>query len=303
MRVASSHAVALLLAAAAAALPARADEVFLVGGGRISGQVVERTPTRVAIETGPGRVTLPASRIVRIEEGRSALDVFVERAAGLPAGDAAGWAALGRWAEECGLLTQARQAWSRVLAADPQSPEANAGLGRVAVDGLWMSSDEAYQARGYVSHEGRWLTPVQHEAAVREQEAEERARREARESELRIREAEARVREAEARAEEAEAAASASTDGIPLGLAYGSGYGYGYGYGGLYPPLVQPVPPLRPIGPRHPRHRTAAPSGSPSGPPPAARPAQAVRPEPRQVRPLPRTAAILPPQSAPAPRH
>ena len=47
----------------------------------MSGRIVERTATRVAIETGPGRVTLPLTRVERIVEGRSALEVFAERAA------------------------------------------------------------------------------------------------------------------------------------------------------------------------------------------------------------------------------
>ena len=107
--------------------PALADEIHLKGGGRVSGRIVERTATRVAIETGPGRVTLPLSRVERIVEGRSALEVFAERAAELDAGDAEGWAELARWAEERDLLTQARVAWQRVLATDPAHPEANAG--------------------------------------------------------------------------------------------------------------------------------------------------------------------------------
>ena len=90
-----------------------------------------------------------------------------------------------------------------------------------------MSSDDAYRARGYVSYEGRWLTPAEHEAALREREADAAAALQMREADLRVQEAEARVREAEARAREAEAAADQS-GGIPLGYAYG-GYAYGGG--------------------------------------------------------------------------
>ncbi len=59
-----------------------ADEIHLKGGGRVSGRIVERTATRIAIETGPGRVTLPLSRVERIVEGRSTLEAFAERAEG-----------------------------------------------------------------------------------------------------------------------------------------------------------------------------------------------------------------------------
>ena len=148
-----------LIALGLASGPVAGDEVFLKGGGRVSGRVVERTATRVAIETGPGRVTLPMSRVERIVEGRSAVETFAERADALAPGDVHAWAELARWAEERDLLTQARLAWQRVLAQDPRNPEANAGVGRIALDGVWMSPDDAYRAQGYVSFEGRWLTP------------------------------------------------------------------------------------------------------------------------------------------------
>ena len=275
---------AIVLAAGAA----NADEILLRSGGRLTGVIVERTETKVTIETGPGRVTLPMSRVDRIVEGRTALEAFSERAAGLGPGDAAGWAALARWAEERDLLTQARIAWERVLAVDPGHPEANAGLGRVSFDGVWMSADDAYRARGYVSYEGRWLTPAEHDAALRERAAEHAAAIESREADIRAREADARAREAEARAQEADAQA---TGGIPLGYVYGSGYGYGYGYnpgvGGGDPYAPRYAPNYDPDydvgrghgnGPHHPSHREPArPATHPSSLAPATPPSRAPR--------------------------
>lgn len=225
----SSHLIAgAALAAVLAATAVSADEIVLRNGGRLSGVIVERTETRVTIETGPGRVTLPMSRVERIVDSRSALETYAERAEALEPGDAAGWAELARWARENDLLTQARTAWERVLAVDPGHPEANAGLGRVSLDGRWMTADDAYRSRGYVSYEGRWVTPAEHEAELRERAAEQAAALEARESDARMREAEARAREAEAHASEPPLDTGG---GIPLDYVYGSGYGYG-GYGG-----------------------------------------------------------------------
>jgi hypothetical protein len=285
-----------LLTAVLAAAPALSDEIHLKGGGRVSGRIVERTATRVAIETGPGRVTLPLSRVERIVEGRSALEVFAERAADLDAGDVAGWAELAHWAEERDLLTQARSAWQRVLATDPGHAEANAGLGRVPVDGVWMSAEDAYSARGYVSYEGRWLTPAEHEAAVREREADEAAALGRREADLRVQEAEARVREAEARAREAEAAAEGTSAGIPIGY----GYGYGYGFGGVVPPYLPAHHPPR--ASRHPgSRRPGSHPGSPNvRPTPAPKPMPVARPQTRPTQPPQRRqAGILLPQPVP----
>jgi len=206
----------------------------------VSVVIVERTPRLVVIETAPGRVSLPMARVESIVEGRSALIDFRERAAKIGDADAAGWTALARWASDRDLFTQAREAWRRVLAIDPSHSEANAAIGRVAVGGVWLEAEDGYRARGLVSFEGRWVTPAEHEALVRERALDSAAVREQREAQIRVREAEARVREAEARAREAEEAAT-ETGGIPMW--WGSGgsvivppfgyrpYGVPYGHG------------------------------------------------------------------------
>jgi hypothetical protein len=238
----------------APAAPTSADEVLLKGGGRISGVIVERTAAKVVIEAGPGRVTLPMTRVERIVEGPSPLEAYRERAAGTDPSDAAGWAELASWAAQQGLTTQSREAWQRVLQLDPGHPQANEASGRIELDGEWMSEDEAYRRRGYVPYEGRWVTPAEHEALLREREAEGAARREQREAEARVREAEARAAEAAARAREAEAAAGQGDSGIPF-------WWWGYGGGGIVvppigewsgPPAVDPAPPARPRPPARP---------------------------------------------------
>ena len=216
------------------------------------------------IETGPGRVTLPMTRVEKIVDGRSNLNVFQERAGALAPGDAAGWAGLARWAADHDLVTQSRGAWQRVLALDPQNPEANAALGRVSLDGAWVSADDAYRARGYVQYDGRWMTPAEHEASMRERAADQEAQMQARESDLRVREAEARAREAEARARDAESGSDYSDSGIPYYPYVFPGYGpgYGYGYGGGYRP-VHPIGPRRGMGGSGPGRPSARPRHAP----------------------------------------
>jgi hypothetical protein len=247
------------LSAALWAAPATSDEILLRGGGRVRGVIVERTKDAVVIETAPGRLTLSMKRVEKIVESRSALAEFQDRAADLAPGDAAGWAELARWAAERDLVTQSLEAWRRVLSTDPGHPEANEAFGRVELDGDWVSEDEAYRARGYVPYEGRWVTPAEHEALVRERVAEEEMALEVREADLRVREAEARAREAEARAREAEAAAQQSTqdDGIPLWWGWG-------GVGAMPPGFPPPQEPL----PEPPPSETPPP-GPPSSTPPS----------------------------------
>ena len=70
----------MLLAAALLPAAASADEVFLKGGGQLSGRIVSRTATTVEVDVGAGRIGVPASSVVRIEEGRSPLQEYEERA-------------------------------------------------------------------------------------------------------------------------------------------------------------------------------------------------------------------------------
>lgn len=258
-----------------------ADEIYLRGGGRITGIVVERTPQAVLIETGPGRVGLPLSRIERIVDAGSALATYQQRAANLAVGDVDGWAALARWAAERDLQTQSRQAWQRVLAFDPGHPEANAALARVQMNGVWMDSDEAYRARGYVPFDGRWVTPAEHAALLREQAIEDASAQQRREAALRVREAEARAREAEARASEAEAAATYGDEngGIP--------YWWIFAGGGT-----------RHMGP-HPRHH-GPPDHQPVAPGrrPATTPPSAIRPQATPASPPTRPGALPGPRPA-----
>lgn len=200
-----------------------ADEILLRSGGRISGVVAERSASSVTVDVGPGRITLPLSRVDRIVPGSSDLAVYRQRAGTLAPENAQGWLELGRWARERGLLTQAGEAFERALAADPQNAAAHQAAGHVLMSGRWLSSDDAYRAQGYVPFEGRWVTPQEHEALVRgraERAATEHARIE---SEARAREADARARAAEAEARRAEAdrgiTAGAGAYGVPLWLA------------------------------------------------------------------------------------
>jgi hypothetical protein len=223
----------LIATAVLAVLPALAgaDEVLLKGGGKISGRILSRTDTAVQVDVGAGIITVPMASVLRIEEKRSALDDYEARAAKLRVNDVPGWLALARWSLSQGLGTQARRAYERVLEVDPQNVEANQALGRVLVEGRWVTELEVHRARGLVAFEGAWLTPAERDAILEQ--------RDTRFNELLRLDAERRARDAERRAAEAEARAQATADaagavsGLPIW--YGGSYVVGgypaYGYG------------------------------------------------------------------------
>jgi hypothetical protein len=204
---------------------AGADDVLLRGGGKISGRILARSETSVQVDVGPGIITVPMSSVLSIEERRTPLDEFEERAAALRDNDAAGWFQLANWAAARGLNTQARRTYEKVLAIDPEHVNANRALGRVLTDGRWVSEEESYQLRGLVQFEGEWITPAERDAILGQRDARlaELGRIDA---ERRAREAEARAADAEARAREAEAASAQYGAGVSWW--YGTGWGPGY---------------------------------------------------------------------------
>lgn len=251
-----------------------ADEVFLKGGGRLEGVVVEQDAKSVVIETGPGRVTVPRSRVQRIVSGSAALTTYRGRASRLAAADTVGWLELALWARERDLTTQAQEAFERVVALDPSNAVAQRALDRESVGGQWLPRDEAMRARGLVEFEGRWVSREEREAAIEERATEQAAKNDAEQAERRKVEAEARIREAEARAREAEAKARAAeaeaeatkTGGIPLPLG---------GWGGVVQPCCGRihVPGVCPYGGTvihpHPHPKpTPTPSPTPTPKPP-----------------------------------
>ncbi len=277
----------LVLAASPAWL--LADDVFLKGGGKVSGRIVKRTATSVEIDVGAGSVTLPMTRVERIQEGRSALQDYYDRAGALASGDLAGWKELARWASAQGLATQAREAYERVLRADPGDRDANLARGNVQLEGQWVSEVEGYRARGLIEFERRWITPAEQEAILRQRAAESEAARGQRAMDAQVREAEARAREAEAQARAAEAGANAAEyadEGIPL---WWGGGGWGPGPG-IWPPVAQP-------GPGRPSRPTRPPTTRPSNPRPNPQPTRDATPAPS--RPASPPGGYAPPKNKP----
>jgi hypothetical protein len=172
-----------------AALPVAADDVILRGGGRITGQIIERTDEAVTVDIGGATITAKMSSVERIEVNTSPLQQYRDRAAEIPDDDVEAWRELARWAKGYALSSQALEAYSKVLAVLPDDEEANRALGRVRMSGTWVSEEESYQARGYVYFEGAWMTPNERQSIIAARQAQEEA--EQRENEARIREIEA----------------------------------------------------------------------------------------------------------------
>ena len=245
---------------------AHADDVFLKGGARISGRLLSRTATSVEVDVGAGTVTIPMSSVDRIEARRTTLDDYYERAAALGSSDGAGWLQLAKWAASQELGAQARAAFGNALSVDPSNAEANQALGRVQLDGRWVSAEDSYRARGYVRFEGEWITPAEQDAILGQRAA-------ANELQLVSLDAERRVREAEARAVAAESRVRYSEAAVPWVAGYPVAFGnWGYtNYGGVRPPRANPTTPQSPLPSLYPSQPLFTPQSPLVPPPPSPR--------------------------------
>ena len=228
---------------ALAALPAFADDVYLRGGGRITGEIVEQTDESVSVDIGGGSLTVKMSSVVRIEKGTSPMQEYRARAADIAAGDAEAWRELARWATGNALGSQVEDAYSHVLEIQPDDVEANRALGRVRLDGRWVSEEESYRAQGYIEFEGEWMTPAERQSILAQRQATDDEYRRANEARVQAIEAEQRAQK-----EREEAESEASSGGLPV---YGDPVYWGWGAGPGYwsrLPVQLPATPVSPVG-------------------------------------------------------
>lgn len=213
------------------AAPLFADDVYLKGGGRVTGEIVERSDESVTVDIGSGTISVRTASIVRIEASVSPSQEFRQRAAAIPAGSAEAWRELARWARGNALATQAGQAWSQVVKILPNDEEANRELGRVQLDGRWVDEDESFRVRGFVEFEGEWMTPAERQSILDERRARDQADRQAETQRL---QAEQQA-DAERAAREEEERQEFLSGGLPQ---YGDPVNWGWGYGPVYWPTT-----------------------------------------------------------------
>ena len=203
--------------------PLLADVVYLKGGGKFTGRIVEQTAERMVIDIGDGTIGFSMDRVEEVVKGPSPLDEYDARASKLGPQDVNGWRSLAQWARTRGFPVQARAAYQKVLAVAPDDPEAREALGFVKIDGRWLTEEESYRARGFVRYEGEWMTPAEVQLAqadaAREQARDDAAKRAS--------DAEFAANMDRLRAEEAEKRAQEERDRMARDPVYWGGFGYG----------------------------------------------------------------------------
>ena len=91
-----------------------------------------------------------------------ALEHEYDRRAEAAGADADARYRLSLWCEEQGLKAYAQRELRAVVTLDPDHRAARRGLGFEKVHGRWVSGKEAMEAKGFVEHDGAWVTPEEH---------------------------------------------------------------------------------------------------------------------------------------------
>ncbi len=140
---------------------ASGDEVRLTNDRTLVG-VAREESDRVIVEMNFGTVTLPRSDVRSITPGRTLLQDYEERLAGLGnCPDAPQTFELALWARDQGLSRYVQELLNRTIVLNPDHEQARALLGYESYQGKWMRGAELKKAQGWVEVQGRWVPPTE----------------------------------------------------------------------------------------------------------------------------------------------
>lgn len=165
-------ALSAVLLVVVATFPAAADDVHLTNGNSFEGVVAEVEGAEVRIRLPHGELSLPLSKVARIERESSPLESYLERKRRLLERETAGaedWLELARWAEAQGLRHAAKESAVAAARQKPQLERLEGLMERLGYVyepdlGRWLSRDEYLRSKGWVFSGGRWLSPEQQKA-------------------------------------------------------------------------------------------------------------------------------------------
>lgn len=143
-----------------AASGASADEVLLKDGGKLVGKA-QKLGDEIVVTTPHGETRVKAADVESITPGRTVWDDYADKLKELGEKDdktAASQVALGDWCKEHGLAAEAGKHWRLAVELDPDQPDARKRLGFVRYEDRWLTTDEYYQARGFVKVDGEWIS-------------------------------------------------------------------------------------------------------------------------------------------------
>ena len=169
----------LCVSAALTAAPAAADLVRLRSGGEVRGQLRaghSRDP-QLVIDTLTGGVVVIDRSEVEFTSIRSREVEEYETRSKTVANTVEDRWSLAEWCRQNRLRTQRAEQLELLLLIDPDHVESHKALGHVQYRGEWMTREAQMAQRGYVLHQGRYVTQQEYDQLAKS-ESERAAERE-----------------------------------------------------------------------------------------------------------------------------
>ncbi len=137
---------ALMIGCLVAVMPALvAADVVVMDDGRTFTGIVTLQDQTVIIQLPYGSVSLPRSKVLRIELKQTPQQELAAKLEQIDQDDAKALVALAVWARERGLVRESSQLCERVLKLDIDNAVARRELGFLQIDGKWQPFDKALE--------------------------------------------------------------------------------------------------------------------------------------------------------------
>ncbi|WP_146118839.1 HEAT repeat domain-containing protein [Blastopirellula marina] len=154
--------IATLLGLVLCPLAVQGEVVELANGGQLNATPVhdsERAAKgQVELElAGFGTVVVEKEKVLRIENPQVSEDAYFDQASQFADTVEDQWK-LAQWCNQNGLARCFQRHAHRVLQLDPNFAPARFALGYQQRSGQWVSQEEIQRERGYIRHDGKWMT-------------------------------------------------------------------------------------------------------------------------------------------------
>jgi hypothetical protein len=104
------------------------------------------------------------------------LGEYASKAASVGKADAAGHYKLALWCKDSGLAVESKRELRVVVTLNPDHRAARRALGFEKIGGRWVAGKDKMRAKGFVKHEGAWLTPEEYKLFAADEVAAAEAR-------------------------------------------------------------------------------------------------------------------------------
>ena len=138
-----------------------ADRLELVGGGHLSGELVNRNRSEdepYIVRTEYGQISVNGDDIARVRVPRDEQKQYERILQKLPQTVNGHWR-MAEWCKQQNLRAERRHHLQQVIQLDPDHEGARRALDYVRRDGEWVTRREVMHRRGYLRYKGQWRLP------------------------------------------------------------------------------------------------------------------------------------------------